>query len=769
MGRYIDWGLRFHRFATRTWRKLPPLVKFSFLIAVLYVWAYRDVLRVGMFRFADTIAFPLKADDAWNALGRAWQPDNFGIPGFASDYYAIIAILITILRDPSVAQKVFYLSPLPLGSIGMYLFLRRSISWEVARFSGAILYSINPLVAYGGPPGPLSFLHAVYPLTALMLQKIFSERLSLSLFALSVLVLGTTMLVSSYIALLLLPLAAAFGGVEFLLSDQRWQVLRRGAALVPILILALVLDLPTAAGLLPTQVGSALANQNISVLISGVETTYRAASMSQLLRLSGIAEGAENFLGYLDFSGWAIAGYVLPILCMVSLLGIKRSFLSKTVLALAVLWIGVFAQIWLTHLGWLTSVYQRFPILFIFHNPKLYGLAPLVYAGLNAATFEGLKEHTLPGIGFGFTFGHFQGIKLTLRRSLCIVLPVLIAVAISIYNWPLFTGDMGISFALKNYNTDLAIRPDYYRVGKWLDKQRETWGSFRTFWLPRDGDVAGAIRWIDPHPAGLLVGEFRLNALPLRDYVFGTFDLLCDTENHSLGELLGRTNVKYVILDLGNPRYLNDASPCHRVPEGIGGNPRGLFGLLEKEKGLAPVADIGDFIIFENAGYVPHLAVYGQVLQIEEKPSPALVVSSGANWQENLVVFKGQLAPDLASALAANVESTPMSNSRQIGSRVISESDTAYSIVLEGQGPAFISLGENYDPGWSANLNGESLPHFIAMGWANGYYVSDILGKANVEIVFEPQERRDIILWLWGACWVGFLGALGLVWVRNHL
>jgi hypothetical protein len=77
-------------------------------------------------------------------------------------------------------------------------------------------------------------------------------------------------------------------------------------------------------------------------------------------------------------------------------------------------------------------------------------------------------------------------------------------------------------------------------------------------------------------------------------------------------------------------------------------------------------------------------------------------------------------------------------------------SPSEYTIFTNFSAPAYIVLGQSYDPNWQATnmATGVTYTHFEANGWANGYFINET-GPVTIQIRFGLQSSYDGIIWSW--------------------
>ncbi len=93
---------------------------------VLFALAFRDFFTSSMLAYGDLAPFPESASQALQAYFSAWQPISRG----SSLPYSLVlleeGLLVGLTGENSLlAQKLYYLIPIPLSFLSMHYFLNR--------------------------------------------------------------------------------------------------------------------------------------------------------------------------------------------------------------------------------------------------------------------------------------------------------------------------------------------------------------------------------------------------------------------------------------------------------------------------------------------------------------------------------------------------------------------------------------------------------------------------------------------------------------------
>ena len=127
------------------------------------------------------------------------------------------------------------------------------------------------------------------------------------------------------------------------------------------------------------------------------------------------------------------------------------------------------------------------------------------------------------------------------------------------------------------------------------------------------------------------------------------------------------------------------------------------------------------------------------------------------NWSDPWALWIWEEVPpgtpdfsDLQISNITKLNSPSVSTLKPIGSseptvstktqiQVDKKSPVEYQIQVSSEKPFFLILDQAYNEGWTANINGTTLPHFKANFYANGYYVPTV-GNFSISIVYPGQQ-----------------------------
>jgi hypothetical protein len=91
----------------------------------------------------------------------------------------------------------------------------------------------------------------------------------------------------------------------------------------------------------------------------------------------------------------------------------------------------------------------------------------------------------------------------------------------------------------------------------------------------------------------------------------------------------------------------------------------------------------------------------------------------------------------------------------------------SFTATIESSSPFLVVFGESYDPRWVAVVRKSIPEHFMALGWANGFYVKSA-ENTSLHIVYTGQQSWEIELIIAGTAWVLLFCALFLQYLQTR-
>ena len=206
-----------------------------------------------------------------------------------------------------------------------------------------------------------------------------------------------------------------------------------------------------------------------------------------------------------------------------------------------------------------------------------------------------------------------------------------------------------------------------------------------------------------------------------------------NNETEYFGSFLSLVNVKYIIVDLTAPyEFPNFANgPARMTGVCPIGSPQSYVALLDEQKDLRVVLNNTNAIIYENIAFTPQITVYEKMFIVENNefaiPSSAVMndiynlttrnvlfidkdAIPGNLLNQYLSIATGTVSFNMSSGSKPNM--TAYSDEGIVNNYTISQTGpTVFSINPSGKESLYITFGESFDQGWSANFGSQQLKH----------------------------------------------------------
>ncbi len=590
-----------------------------------FVVLFRNFNVRAMWSFGDLLPFPVTYKQGIDAFLTNWQPQSLGNAIPRTPLLVVFGALQLLLgNNGSLAQKVLYLSLLPVGSAFMYWFLGQLTSSRVARVVGTFVFTANPVINgefVGGAVG-LLFSYALLPLvirwTLIVARR---PRDFASWIGLSLLVL-----LDGWITPHVMPLLS----VTMLLT---WCFARIGDSerislrdLVP-----RVAFLGAAAALLyawffyESPLVGAVASLPVESLIGEVRINYSTNNAESILRLAYWSFLLQP-LGYAYSTPLTALGFSLPILAFSAFL--QRATPKPLYVAFSALSLGIVAFIWLAHVGLLNGIFATFPLLFIYRGPTM----PLYFLVFSYAVQATISTSVLTPRSdsefrlFRYLRTRIASLSKTTGRSpvpgkrTVIMLVALAMLASSLYITPMLDGTMGLR---ETRGSNYTVNAELQNIASWVQTRRQSEGFFRTLWVPLTYEDYNALVWLDPYIFGAPLGA-SVYGYPSLQFITNTLDILCSNSTTSIGVLLREASVKYVILNLGS----SASGPCSQSGGLPYGSPDAYRNLLNSQADLKEIEVQPTFIAFLNLDFRLRVTVSGSPLLVLNMPETSVAPAS---------------------------------------------------------------------------------------------------------------------------------------------
>jgi hypothetical protein len=579
------------------------------LVFLLFLFVYRNLPFGRMFAFADLPPLPDNPSLLWSRFVSVWQNEHLGFPLPEISFQVIVSAIVFMVGDPNIVQKTLLLSAMPCAMTSMYIFIRRFVKSDASKFLASVVYGLNPVtigrIVNGGPLDVL-FLYAALPLLWLQLTKIVNERR-----VLDVLLLAVLFGIFGSLAYAIFWAIVPFGIVLALIKLARKQNRNRSffAGIIMLLssiCLGLLLVLPDI--LLALQRNETLLPQSEG-LFAAVDWAYSTPTPLNLISLAG--NGGDlmmRLLGYNETSSWTLLGLVVPLIAFSSILFAEREK-KEYILLFLTLFLLPMVFILLTRLKWTYPLFQALPALFSLKNPvKLMYPMSLAVCSLFGMGLDGIVR-----------FINKANSNLLRRNVMIAISHTLVFLLIFLYLFPVIGGGtVGLN---EVYGDSYYVPPENETVLNWINEQRQSYGHFRTLWLPYDYPTQIRLEASDPYNVGLRSGAAWLD-IPNIDFVRDLFETICNRNTERFCELLRILDVKYVIIDIS----LNQTKECtiveKQVTPWIVGNSASFQNFLKAQKYLNEVKRVGNLVVYENREFeASYFSIYGSSVFLTAPPT----------------------------------------------------------------------------------------------------------------------------------------------------
>ena len=148
-----------------------------FAAVIIY---FRSILYLGNLDFPDLGVFPLYP---WQIIEQNyydWQLGGFGSQGSILPYSFIIFSLEHIFRSPSLAERIWVLSLLPIASLSAFYFSHNKLKIDSSHsLIFAILYAFNPITTgllYMGSVNDTLTMYIFEPILVALVFSIISSK-----------------------------------------------------------------------------------------------------------------------------------------------------------------------------------------------------------------------------------------------------------------------------------------------------------------------------------------------------------------------------------------------------------------------------------------------------------------------------------------------------------------------------------------------------------------------------------------------------------------
>jgi GT2 family glycosyltransferase len=121
----------------------PPVLMIGGLVLLTLV-AARGLIGSGRLTGGALLPSPDAAADLWATYTESWHGVGLGSPTPAPPYLAVVAVLGTLVRSPSLAVDILLVGSVPLAGFTSYLLIRHVVQSRWLRVWGAATYALLP-------------------------------------------------------------------------------------------------------------------------------------------------------------------------------------------------------------------------------------------------------------------------------------------------------------------------------------------------------------------------------------------------------------------------------------------------------------------------------------------------------------------------------------------------------------------------------------------------------------------------------------------------
>lgn len=192
---------------------------FVLIIFFLYAYIYRNLLWLGQISFTDVNTPFLTFRDAMAAYSSPWLYIELGRPNTWT-----LGTYLLALGNTNILQKLWYLLPMPVSALTMYVLVISQSNSRLAKFVIPIAYSLSPIsieMFLLGQPDYL-FSYMMFPIFLLFtLQTIEGKSGNVRRMLLACLVLGLCSVFNPQTMFYFFPFTVAYWVSTFSIKHRR--------------------------------------------------------------------------------------------------------------------------------------------------------------------------------------------------------------------------------------------------------------------------------------------------------------------------------------------------------------------------------------------------------------------------------------------------------------------------------------------------------------------------------------------------------------------
>jgi hypothetical protein len=629
---------------------------------------------------------------------------------------------------------IYLLFTLP-GLCMYYLVSVLRIKSDLAKFSSALLYMINPYLVYSltvSGPGNIgyAFLYFGAPLIlALFIEGLCKRNFRYAIYiGFASLFLSATFSNPPKYVLIWIP-SLLYVLFVFITSRNRWFVAKFVGLTIVVLTLFNIYWLIE----LPTSFQASNNGLNSSNTIGYLYLTTPEATVINLFRMMGSAWWNQGGAGspYYPYAPAYNNPYLIATTLAITVLAFLSIILirNQKIVFFSVLFVlGLFfakgpnppgGEIFL----WL---YRVIPFFYIFRQPT--------------DLFEVLMVLCISAM-FGFFFDYLfrrpavPKASTTLKRGLLVLL-ILILVFSS--GWPIVTGAImpgsprGGHGSLPGFQVNI---PNYWNEFKSYATRNLTGGGGRILLIPAIDGVGGFFNW-GPHPSDYGGPD------PALEMISAPFV--------STGTNIGSSDSRAILSILNNCSIIENSSNVQNMLDLL--NIKYILYRADLTQGYDKTAAACWQVLLSSNSNFSVVEVWGPLILYEDKlwtssnfyVATHLIVLNGGLNEMNEGILNGIFVPGKSVVLPLNLGYPEfILNDSAVTNIFFKENNPAeYTVQVNATTPFFLVFSESYDKNWIANIDGQAVPsryHYLVNGYANGWYMSKT-GIYTITIQFAPQN-----------------------------
>ena len=361
------------------------LIMFLAILIGLFGYVYRDLFHWNMLCLMDLGPWYHTANESYEAFSSSWTHMGLGnYDSLGPGEFMIMSGLTTLFGgNAAMAQRIFWLSIMPLSAITMRILLGRFTCSNMAKLIIPIAYAVNGITIVWFQIGAFAFFPAfvLFPLLMLYLIKILEEKerrlLNVLIFTLIYGLMANWLL---YSLLYFLPFVVIFFLIEIIYHRDRKYTVKTSLLFAGSFGILFLLVAPVGFDQLLNIVGFYTES-------AGTFGYYTPTPIEDLLEAVQTAyswEWTVNMITNLTYLlGFSALGTLL----------VRRRTLLKYYLGLLLVAALIILFAILTNMGLIIDWYAHFPILITFQHPgKLAMMASWSFFGIMAILVSEVEE-----------------------------------------------------------------------------------------------------------------------------------------------------------------------------------------------------------------------------------------------------------------------------------------------------------------------------------------------------------------------------------------